>query len=89
MIYWKIHKFFTFELNIILNLIKQSRIENLTKKEKIFLIGAGSLQFGLGSVGSIINSDILQGSTVSLHDINQANLDLVVSNQSILFRSPL
>jgi len=52
----------------------------LTKKEKIVLIGAGSLQFGLGSVGSIINSDILQGSTVSLHDINQANLDLVTES---------
>ena len=52
----------------------------MTKKEKIVLIGAGSLQFGLGSVGSIINSDILQGSTVSLHDINQTNLDLVTES---------
>jgi len=52
----------------------------LPKKEKIVLIGAGSLQFGLGSVGSIINSDILQGSTVSLHDINQNNLDLVTES---------
>lgn len=49
----------------------------MTKKEKIVLIGAGSLQFGLGSVGSILNSEILQGSTVSLHDINITNLDLV------------
>lgn len=49
----------------------------MTKKEKIVIIGAGSLQFGLGSVGSIISSDVLQGSTVSLHDINQSNLDLV------------
>jgi len=52
----------------------------LTKKEKIVLIGAGSLQFGLGSVGSIINSEILQGSIVSLHDINQSNLDLVTQS---------
>jgi len=52
----------------------------LPKKEKIVLIGAGSLQFGLGSVGSIINSDVLQGSTVSLHDINQTNLDLVTES---------
>ena len=52
----------------------------MTKKEKIVLIGAGSLQFGLGSVGSIINSDILQGSTVSLHDINQTNLDLATES---------
>ena len=49
----------------------------MTKKEKIVIIGAGSLQFGLGSVGSIINSDVLQGSTISLHDINPTNLDLV------------
>lgn len=52
----------------------------MTKKEKIVLIGAGSLQFGLGSVGSIINSEILQGSIVSLHDINQSNLDLVTQS---------
>jgi len=52
----------------------------LTKKEKIVLIGAGSLQFALGSVGSIFNSDILQGSTVSLHDINQTNLDLITQS---------
>ena len=49
----------------------------MTKKEKIVLIGAGSLQFGLGSVGSIINSETLQGSTVSLHDIDPTNLELV------------
>lgn len=45
-------------------------------KEKIVIIGAGSLQFGLGSVGSIINSEILAGSTVYLHDINEENLVL-------------
>ncbi len=49
----------------------------MAKKEKIVLIGAGSLQFGLGTIGSIINSEILRGSTVCLHDINQSNLDLV------------
>ena len=53
---------------------------SLTKKEKIVIIGAGSLQFGLGSVGSVVNSDVLQGSTISLHDINQANLDLVTQS---------
>jgi alpha-galactosidase len=41
------------------------------------LIGAGSLQFGLGTVGSIINSDVLQGSIISLHDIDPHNLELV------------
>lgn len=49
----------------------------MTKKEKIVLIGAGSLQFGLGSVGSILNSQTLRGSTVSLHDIDPTNLKLV------------
>jgi alpha-galactosidase len=52
----------------------------LTKKEKIVIIGAGSLQFGLGSAGSIIHSDNLKGSTICLHDINQANLDLVTQS---------
>jgi len=52
----------------------------LTKKDKIVIIGAGSLQFGLGSVGSIINSDVLQGSTISLHDINETNLKLVTES---------
>jgi len=45
--------------------------------EKIVLIGAGSLQFGLGTVGSIFNSEILQGSTVCLHDINKESLNLI------------
>lgn len=45
-------------------------------KEKIVVIGAGSLQFGLGSVGSIIHSEILDGSTICLHDINEENLGL-------------
>jgi len=45
-------------------------------KEKIVVIGAGSLQFGLGSVGSVIHSEILDGSTICLHDINEENLGL-------------
>jgi alpha-galactosidase len=45
-------------------------------KEKIVIIGAGSLQFGLGSVGSIIDSEVLTGSTIYLHDINEENLAL-------------
>lgn len=44
--------------------------------EKIVLIGAGSLQFGLGSVGSILNSEILKGATICLHDINEEALKL-------------
>ncbi|MFX0099670.1 MAG: alpha-glucosidase [Candidatus Hodarchaeota archaeon] len=46
------------------------------KNQKIVIIGAGSLQFGLGTVGSILKSEVLKGSTVSLHDINAENLEL-------------
>ena len=46
-------------------------------KEKITLIGAASLTFGLGAVGSIIKSKVLEGSTICLHDIDQNNLELV------------
>lgn len=42
---------------------------------KIVIIGAGSLQFGLGTCGSIFASEILNGATVSLHDINEINLE--------------
>ncbi|MFX0187851.1 MAG: hypothetical protein ACFE8A_08955 [Candidatus Hodarchaeota archaeon] len=48
----------------------------MSNKEKIVLIGAGSLQFGLGSVGSIMVSKILEGSTICLHDINAETLNL-------------
>ena len=42
---------------------------------KIVIIGAGSLQFGLGTCGSIFSSEVLEGATVSLHDINATNLE--------------
>ena len=45
-------------------------------KEKIVVIGAGSLQFGLGTVGSVIHSENLDGSTICLHDINEETLGL-------------
>ena len=50
----------------------------MTKKQKIVIIGAGSLQFGLGTVGSIFNSNVLKGSEISLHDINPTNLKLAL-----------
>lgn len=34
------------------------------------------MQFGLGSAGSILNSEVLGGATISLHDINPTMLDL-------------
>ena len=50
----------------------------MTKKQKIVIIGAGSLQFGLGTVGSVLNSEPLEGATITLHDINSRNLDLAL-----------
>ncbi len=45
--------------------------------QKIVIVGAGSLQFGLGTVGSILQSEVLKGATISLHDINPESLELV------------
>ena len=42
---------------------------------KIVLIGAGSANFGLGTIGDIFKSKILEGSTVTLHDINAQALE--------------
>jgi alpha-galactosidase len=44
--------------------------------QKITLVGAGSLQFGLGSVGSILDSEVLRGATICLHDISEEALKL-------------
>jgi len=41
---------------------------------RIVLIGAGSLQFGLGTMGDIFQSEVLAGSEVVLHDINPTAL---------------
>ena len=43
----------------------------------IVLIGAGSAQFGLGTLGDIFQSTILQNSHISLVDINPNALDIV------------
>ncbi len=43
--------------------------------KKIVLIGAGSAQFGSGTLGDIFQSDVLKGSEVVLHDIDAAALD--------------
>ena len=45
--------------------------------EKIVLIGAGSAMFGLGSLGNVLNSRVLSGCTVALHDINEQALSRV------------
>ena len=48
----------------------------MSNDQKIVLIGAGSLQFGLGSVGNMLESEVLEGSTICLHDINAETLEL-------------
>jgi alpha-galactosidase len=48
----------------------------LVRKQKIVLIGAGSLIFGLGEIGNILNSKVLEGTTICLHDLNPENLNL-------------
>ncbi|MDP3176604.1 MAG: hypothetical protein Q8M76_01790, partial [Spirochaetaceae bacterium] len=37
---------------------------------KIVLIGAGSAQFGLGTLGEIMQSEVLAGSEIALVDID-------------------
>jgi alpha-galactosidase len=41
---------------------------------KITLIGAGSANFGLGTLGDFLKSKVLAGSTIALHDINEESL---------------
>jgi alpha-galactosidase len=41
------------------------------------LVGAGSAQFGLGTVADIISSKVLRGGTIVLHDINPRSLEMV------------
>jgi len=59
-------------------------------KKKIVLVGAGSAQFGLGTLGDIFNSAILKGSEISLLDINETALAKVEKKaQSFLDREKL
>lgn len=45
--------------------------------KRIVLIGAGSAQFGIGTVADILISKVLNGSTIVLHDINPNSLEMV------------
>jgi alpha-galactosidase len=45
---------------------------------KIVLVGAGSAQFGCGTLGDIFNSTALVGSEITLLDINAQSLDVVL-----------
>jgi len=46
-------------------------------QKRIVLIGAGSAQFGYGTIGDILQSKILEGSHIVLHDINPTTLAAV------------
>ncbi len=46
-------------------------------EKRIVLIGAGSAQFGYGTIGDILQSSVLAGSHIVLHDINPATLAMV------------
>ena len=43
-------------------------------KQRIVLVGAGSAQFGYGTIGDILQSQTLEGSAIVLHDINPDTL---------------
>ncbi len=46
-------------------------------EKRIVLIGAGSAQFGYGTIGDILKSEVLEGSHIVLHDINPTSLKQV------------
>jgi alpha-galactosidase len=45
--------------------------------KRIVLVGAGSAQFGAGTVADILRSKVLSGGTIVLHDINPVSLEKV------------
>jgi alpha-galactosidase len=49
-------------------------------QKRIVLIGAGSAQFGYGTIGDILQSKVLEGSHIVLHDINPNTLTVVEKN---------
>ena len=49
---------------------------------KIVLVGAGSAQFGYGTLGDIFCSKVLQGGQIVLHDINPDTLKTVTQTAS-------
>lgn len=48
--------------------------------KRIVLIGAGSAQFGYGTIGDILQSKVLEGSHIVLHDINPDTMAVVEKN---------
>ena len=51
--------------------------------KKIVLVGAGSTSFGTASMNDIFRSDVLEGSTVVLHDINKEKLEMIFDLLSV------
>ena len=49
-------------------------------QKRIVLIGAGSAQFGYGTLGDIFQSKVLEGSHIVLHDINPTTMGVVHKN---------
>lgn len=49
-------------------------------QKRIVLIGAGSAQFGYGTIGDILQSKTLEGTQIVLHDINPYTLSVVERN---------
>ena len=55
-------------------------------QKRIVLIGAGSINFGLGTIGDIFKSKVLAGSTIILHDINAEalkNSETIAKNYNV------
>jgi alpha-galactosidase len=48
--------------------------------KRIVLVGAGSAQFGYGTIGDVLQSKVLEGSTIVLHDINPESLAVVAKH---------
>ncbi|MCB8944817.1 MAG: alpha-glucosidase [Ardenticatenaceae bacterium] len=46
-------------------------------EKRIVLVGAGSAQFGYGTIGDILQSKVLEGSHIVLHDINPHTMAVV------------
>ena len=46
-------------------------------QKRIVLVGAGSAQFGYGTIGDILQSEVLAGSHIVLHDINPDSMAVV------------
>ena len=52
---------------------------------KIVLIGAGSSQFGLGTISDIFKSKTLEGSKIMLHDINKEALEKIIMDDARVY----